>query len=208
MVDTPRIWAYLLVGGESMGMIPASVWTVARTFLGAAVLLRLEDSETVVPIYIGQLEAQSIVYGIAGKEPERPLSHDLIVDTFSQLGVEVTRIDITEIKELTFYARLHLRQGDSEYSIDSRPSDCMAIAVRVKCPIYVDDAVVANAGRPLSEITVKSGEESGPAESGQPTSEEDLLKVRLQEAVEAENYEEAATIRDRLRRLGQGSEQA
>jgi bifunctional DNase/RNase len=190
-----------------MGMVPASVWTVARTFLGAAVLLRLEDSETVVPIYIGQLEAQSIVYGIAGKEPERPLTHDLIVDTFSQLGVEVTRIDITEIKELTFFARLHLRQGDSEYSIDSRPSDCMAIAVRVKCPIYVDDAVIANAGRPLSEITVKGGEESGPAESAQQTTEEDLLKVRLQEAVEAENYEEAATIRDKLRRLGQGSEQ-
>lgn len=193
-----------------MGMVPATVWTVARTFLGAAVLLRLEDSETVVPIYIGQLEAQSIVYGIAGKEPERPLTHDLIVDTFGQLGVEVTRIDITEIKEATFYARLNLRQGGSEYSIDSRPSDCMAIAVRVKCPIYIDEAVVAGAGRPMSEITVKGSDASGPAETAREggASEVDVLNVRLREAVEAENYEEAATIRDKLRQLGQGSGQA
>jgi hypothetical protein len=193
-----------------MGMIPASVWTVARTFLGAAVLLRLEGSETVVPIYIGALEAQSIVYGLAGKEPERPLTHDLIVSAFGQLGVEVTRIDITEIRDSTFYARLRLTHGDAEYSIDSRPSDCMALAVRVKCPIFVDEEVVANAGRPLSEITVKGadGEEAAPAEATMELSEVDQLQAKLQEAVEAENYEEAATIRDKLRQLGQGSEQA
>ena len=192
-----------------MGMIPATVWTVARTFLGAAVLLRLEDSETVVPIYIGALEAQSIVYGLAGKEPERPLTHDLMVSTFGQLGIEVARIDITEIKESTFYARLHLTQGDAEYSIDSRPSDCMAIAVRAKCPIFIDEEVIASAGRPLSEITVKGveGEEPGSSESATEATEADVLKTRLQEAVDAEDYEEAATIRDKLKQLGQGSEQ-
>lgn len=192
-----------------MGMIPATVWTVARTFLGAAVLLRLEDSETVVPIYIGALEAQSIVYGLAGKEPERPLTHDLMVSTFGQLGIEVTRIDITEIKESTFYAVLHLTQGDTEYSVDSRPSDCMAIAVRVKCPIFIDDGVIASAGRPLSEITVKSaeGDETGSGEPGRDATEAELLQAHLQEAVEAENYEEAASIRDKLKQLGQGSDQ-
>lgn len=188
-----------------MGMIPASIWTVARTFLGAAVLLRLEDSETVVPIYIGALEAQSIVYGLAGKEPERPLTHDLIVSTFSQLGIEITRVDITEIRDSTFYARLHITQGQSEYSIDSRPSDCMALAARLKCPIFVDDDVVQNAGRPLSEISVKGAEEE---ESGQPTvspepSEVEKLKARLKEAVDAEDYEQAASIRDMLRKLEQ-----
>jgi bifunctional DNase/RNase len=187
-----------------MGMIPASVWTVARTYLGAAVLLRVEDSETVVPIYIGTLEAQSIVYGIAGKEPERPLTHDLMVSVFGQLGIEVTRIDITEIRDSTFFARLHLTQGDAEYSIDSRPSDCMALAVRLKCPIFVDEEVVGSAGRPLSEITVKGteGEETGSTEGAGEMSELDSLRARLQEAVEAENYEEAATIRDKLRQLG------
>jgi uncharacterized protein len=192
-----------------MGMIPATVWTVARTFSGAAVLLRLEDSETVVPIYIGALEAQSIVYGIAGKEPERPLTHDLIISTFGQLGVEVTRIDITEIKESTFYALLHLTQEGTEYAVDSRPSDCMAIAVRVKCPIFIDEDVVASAGRPLSEITVKGteGEETGSGEAPTEATEADLLNARLRQAVEAENYEEAATIRDKLRQLGQESDQ-
>ena len=186
-----------------MGMIPASIWTVARTFLGAAVLLRLEESETVVPIYIGALEAQSIVYGLAGKEPERPLTHDLIVSTFSQLGIDITRIDITEIRDLTFYARLHITQGQNVYSIDSRPSDCMALAARLKCPIFIDEDVVANAGRPLSEISVKGteGEETGQPTEGPELSEVEKLRARLQEAVEAEDYEQAASIRDILRKL-------
>jgi bifunctional DNase/RNase len=192
-----------------MGMIPATVWTVARTFLGAAVLLRLNESETVVPIYIGALEAQSIVYGLAGREPERPLTHDLMVSAFSELGVEITRIDITEIKENTFYAQLHVTQDEVDYSIDSRPSDSIALAVRVKCPIFIDEDVVSSAGRPLSEIAVKGpeGEESVQTEKTTELSEADLLRTRLQEAVESENYEEAATIRDRLRQLGQSSEQ-
>jgi hypothetical protein len=188
-----------------MAMVPAQIWTVARTFLGAAVLLRLEDSETVVPIYIGTLEAQSIVYGLTGKEPERPLTHDLIVSTFGQLGIEITRIDITEIKDNTFYARLHITQGEHAYDIDSRPSDCMALAARLKCPIFVDEEVVTNAGRPVSEITVKGaeGEESPQVLAAEP-SELDTLRTRLQKAVDAENYEEAATIRDELRKLEQG----
>ena len=186
-----------------MGMIPASIWTVARTFLGAAVLLRLEESETVVPIYIGALEAQSIVYGLAGKEPERPLTHDLIVSTFSQLGIDITRIDITEIRDLTFYARLHITQGQNVYSIESRPSDCMALAARLKCPIFIDEDVVANAGRPLSEISVKGteGEETGQPTESPELSEVEKLRARLQEAVEAEDYEQAASIRDILRKL-------
>ena len=184
-------------------MVPAQIWTVARTFLGAAVLLRLEDSETVVPIYIGALEAQSIVYGLAGKEPERPLTHDLIVSTFSQLGIEITRIDITEIRDNTFYARLHITQGENAYDIDSRPSDCMALAARIKCPIFVDEDVVSNAGRPVSEITVKGAEGEEPLQAAEP-SELETLRTQLQRAVEAENYEEAAAIRDKLRRLEQG----
>jgi bifunctional DNase/RNase len=186
-------------------MVPAQIWTVARTFLGAAVLLRLEDSETVVPIYIGALEAQSIVYGLTGKEPERPLTHDLIVSTFGQLGIEITRIDITEIRDNTFYARLHITQGENTYDIDSRPSDCMALAARLKCPIFVDEDVVSNAGRPVSEITVKGteGDEPQPLEKVVP-SELETLRAQLQQAVEAENYEEAATLRDKLRQLEQG----
>lgn len=187
-------------------MVPAQIWTVARTFLGAAVLLRLEDSETVVPIYIGALEAQSIVYGLAGKEPERPLTHDLIVSTFTQLGIEITRIDITEIRDSTFYARLHITQGGNAYDIDSRPSDCMALAARLKCPIFVDEDVVSNAGRPVSEITVKGAEGEDTLQPAEPSEPPELesLRARLERAVEAENYEEAATLRDKLRLLEQG----
>lgn len=187
-------------------MVPAQIWTVARTFLGAAVLLRLDDTETVVPIYIGALEAQSIVYGLAGKEPERPLTHDLIVSTFSQLGIEITRIDITEIRDSTFYARLHITQGGNAYDIDSRPSDCMALAARLKCPIFVDEEVVTNAGRPVSEITVKGSEGEEPLQTVEPSepSELETLRTRLQQAVDAENYEEAATLRDKLRQLEHG----
>ena len=81
----------------------------------------------------------------------------------------------------------------------------MALAVRVKCPIFIDEDVVANAGRPVSEITVKGTEGAEPAQAtmGKELSEVEQLRLRLQKAVEAEKYEEAAAIRDKLRQLEQ-----
>ena len=182
-----------------MAMIPASIWTVAQTILGTAVLLRPEGTETVVPIYIGLLEAQSILYGLAGKKPERPLTHDLVVSAFGELGVGIIQIEITQIQDNTFFARLHLTQGDREYSIDARPSDCMALAVRAKCPIFIDEEVVSSTGRSMSEINIKGSEEAPDAQTAVP--ELDRLKAQLKVAVDAENYEEAATLRDQIRQL-------
>ena len=175
-------------------MVPAEVWTVAKAEHGSAVLIRPVGSEVAVPIMIGQPEAQSIMIGLANHNMPRPLTHDLLISVLKNISAPISRVEITELKEGTFFGRLILNKGDEEVSIDSRPSDCIAIAVRVKCPIYIDEMVVDEAG-----IAVNIINESTEGESN----EEVLtsLKKKLDEAVEVENYEEAAKIRDQITEL-------
>ncbi len=183
-------------------LIPAEVWTVAKADQGSAVLIKPIGSDIAVPIFIGPLEAQSILIGLANHKMPRPLTHDLFIDTLDQLGTKITRIEITELKEGTFFGRLLLNLQGTDFSIDSRPSDCIALAVRTKCPIYIDEEVVDEAG--ISITSVKTQEETAEPE---PDKERDTqlteLQKLLEKAVEQENYEEAARLRDRIRKLEQ-----
>lgn len=183
-------------------LIPAEVWTVAKADQGSAVLIKPIGSDIAVPIFIGPLEAQSILIGLANHKMPRPLTHDLFIDTLEQLGTKITRIEITELKEGTFFGRLLLNLQGNDFSIDSRPSDCIALAVRTKCPIYIDEEVVDEAG--ISVTSVKTQEEGGGSEGDKErqTQLTELQKL-LEKAVEQENYEEAAALRDRIRQLEQ-----
>jgi hypothetical protein len=185
-------------------LVPAEVWTVAKADQGSAVLIKPVGSDIAVPIFIGPLEAQSILIGLANHKMPRPLTHDLFIDTLEQLGTKIVRIEITELKEGTFYAKLLLTLQGNDFSIDSRPSDCIALAVRTKCPIYIDEEVVDEAG--ISITSVKTQDEAG--EPGQEPDQERqdqlaTLQKQLEKAVEQENYEEAARLRDRIRQLEQ-----
>ena len=104
-------------------------------------LLRAETGE-LLPIWIGPLEAQNIAVALAGEKPPRPLTPDLLLSVMEMLGGKLKRIEITELKDGTYYARLVIESRGIEYEIDSRPSDAMALAVRTGAEILVDENVL------------------------------------------------------------------
>ena len=188
-------------------LVPADVWTVAKAPDGNAVLIRPAGSDSVVPIFVDQSIAHSIVIGMGDVNVPRPLTHDLFLSTLDKLDTHINRIEITEINDNIFYARLILLQDDNEeVVIDARPSDCIALAVRVKCPIFIDEDVVNRAGMPVSSV---AGSDEAESDSEREESEDEpkddslvgQLKRELDEAVEEENYEEAAKLRDRIQEL-------
>lgn len=130
-------------------LVRAEIWTIARTDQGNAVLIRPIGSEIAVPIFIGQLETQSILIGFGDVTIPRPLTHDLMISLIKHLGAELLRIEITDLKEGTFFARLVMQStliDESEFTLDCRPSDALALAVRLKCPVYISEQVVQEAG--------------------------------------------------------------
>lgn len=200
-------------------LVPAEVWTVAKAEQqGNAVLVRPLGLEVAVPIFIAPLEAQSILIGLGNVKMPRPLTHDLFLSVLENLEASINRVEITALREGTFYAKLVLDASGSEISIDARPSDCLALAVRVKCPIYIDEAVVDEAGISVKMVEERRGdirqeesassvEEAGQGEkTSHPThlvhdTELAGLRKKLEAAIEQEDYEEAAKLRDRIREI-------
>jgi bifunctional DNase/RNase len=189
-------------------MLEAEIWTVARTIQGNAVLLRPLGSDMVAPIFIGQLETQSLLLGLGDVKTKRPLTSDLFLETIRRLGCTLLRVEVHEIRDDVFYARLLLSGREYPESkpliLDSRPSDALALAVRGKCPVYVAPSVMEKAGISADLIIEETGSIGMDAKSS--LDDEDLnssikakqrkLKAELEEAVAEENYERAVEIRD------------
>jgi hypothetical protein len=110
------------------------------------VILREADAERYLPIWIGSWEAQSIAMRLQGVEAERPLTHDLLATILDELGASVRHIVVSDLADETFRARIVLIEGGSDYEIDARPSDAIALAVRVSAPIFATEAVLDRAG--------------------------------------------------------------
>lgn len=105
------------------------------------------DDQRLLPIYIGSPEASSIHYALEGIAPPRPLTHDLFVGVLGELGTELERVVITEVRDHTYYAQLHLVTGGQPRVIDCRPSDAIALAVRTGSPIFADDDLLDEVGQ-------------------------------------------------------------
>jgi uncharacterized protein len=166
-----------------------------------ALILKEVNGNRRLPIIIGAFEAQSIALEMEGIKPPRPLTHDLMKNLLETLGADLEEIVISELKEGTFYARLNF---DSQ-EIDARPSDAIALAVRFGAPIYVSDAVMKEAAFIPDEETENAG---GEQQASTPKGEFRLtkleaLRAQLKEAVEREDYESAAKLRDELRKFEQ-----
>lgn len=101
-----------------------------------------------LPIFIGQPEATSIVYALQGIETPRPMTHDLVTNTWREMGIRLHQVNVTDLKDGTFYAELELVQHGEVYRVSSRPSDAIALAVRQTepVPIFADEAVLEEAG--------------------------------------------------------------
>jgi bifunctional DNase/RNase len=127
-------------------------------------LLREADGKRYLPIWIGQGEATAIAIPLQGIEPSRPLTHDLIVDLLGHTGRSITEVRITDLQNGTFYADLVL---DDDDTVSARPSDSVAVAVRLQIPIYADEKVLAEAGLVIPDDEVGVVEDAdAPAESG------------------------------------------
>jgi hypothetical protein len=106
------------------------------------VILKDEEDNHMLPIWIGPLEASAIATELEGIELSRPMTHDLLKNILNEVGAEVQKIVITDLVDNTYYARIYLKIGDKEMDIDARPSDSMALALRTKVPILVDEKVL------------------------------------------------------------------
>jgi bifunctional DNase/RNase len=170
-----------------------------------ALILREMGGNRRLPIIIGAFEAQSIALEMEGIKPPRPLTHDLMKTIIDRMGVSLSEVVVHELRDGTFYAKISL---DSQ-EIDSRPSDAIALAVRYSVPIYVSEKVMEEA----SFIPESEGEEgekpSSPAQEKKPAnlkmSKLESLNVQLKEAIEKEEYEKAARLRDEIRKLSPGN---
>jgi uncharacterized protein len=115
------------------------------------VLLReLGGDRRVLPIYIGPEEAKSIALALEGVTTPRPMTHDLLRDAIEALGATVASVTVTELRDRTFYAELELHLAGAVHTVSSRPSDAIALAVRVDCPIYASDSVLDDAAAPAA----------------------------------------------------------
>ncbi len=110
------------------------------------VILRELERERYLPIWIGPWEANAIAMRLQGIAPERPLTHDLFLRTLRSLGVSVERVEIRELAEETFRARIVLDGPGGVREVDARPSDAIALAIRADCPIHASERVLDRAG--------------------------------------------------------------
>lgn len=172
---------------------------------GGAYAIVLKEVEGVrrLPIIIGSFEAQAIALEIEGIKPPRPLTHDLLKQVVDNLGGSVVEIVINELRENTFYAKIVLDVSGLTNEIDARPSDAIALSVRAQTPIYVAESVLEIAGFIPSEDGEKESAVPND-EQKQPKSKEAKiasLQNKLREALESEEYERAAKIRDDIKKL-------
>lgn len=126
------------------------------------VILKEMDSERFLPIWIGPFEADAITLSLQELEVARPMTHDLLRNMLQVLGAQVLQVKITELREDVFYARIVISVNGREMEIDSRPSDALALAVRVHVPIFVTEVVMDEAASiPEAEVDADDATEEG-----------------------------------------------
>ena len=120
------------------------------------VLLKELDGEAILPIWVGPFEANSIASEIEKTAPQRPMTHDLLRNVITQMGGVVRKVVVTELRENTFYAVIEVDNSGETLLLDSRPSDAIALALRVDCPIYIREEVFELSRRNETEEEVDS----------------------------------------------------
>jgi bifunctional DNase/RNase len=161
-----------------------------------ALILKEVNGARRLPIIIGSYEAQSIALEMEGIKPPRPLTHDLMKSIIDAIGMDLAEITISELKDGTFYAKLSL---DSQ-EIDARPSDAIALAVRYGAPIFVTEKVMEEAGFLPENEEQESAEAAGKLKDAKIPKLE-ALRAQLMDAIEREDYEKAAKLRDEIRKM-------
>ncbi|GJQ63546.1 MAG: hypothetical protein SCALA702_25990 [Melioribacteraceae bacterium] len=176
-----------------------------------ALLLKETYGTRRLPIIIGAFEAQSIALELEGIKPPRPLTHDLLKSMIDNLGATVNEVLIDELKDNTFYAKITVEYSSITNQVDSRPSDAIALSVRTEAPLFVAESVMQAASFvPASDeeeknftAPKKASTKESESPGVKPTGETKIasLQDNLREAIEKEDYERAAKLRDEIERL-------
>lgn len=125
------------------------------------VILKGVHIDQALPIWIGILEATAIATELENVRLSRPMTHDLFKNFLDTLKISITRVEVCDLRDNTFYARIHFSMNDESYNIDARPSDAIALALRANCPIFVDEQVLEKSGQLDGETEVVDTSEEG-----------------------------------------------
>ena len=174
---------------------------------GGAYALILTEVKGVrrLPIIIGSFEAQAIALELENIKPPRPMTHDLLKNLVQSFDAIVKHVVISDLSEGTFYSKIVLERGDELFEVDARPSDAIALAVRFGSEIYVNERILKEAG-------IRTDQEPGDATPSKSDTPEEVsvekelskleqLEIDLHTAIETENYEKAAKLRDQISKL-------
>lgn len=175
-----------------MVAVEVSGISISPPYQGYVVILKEKDGEQWLPIFIGATEAHTISLLLQGMKYVRPLTYDLFHSLLDASNATVERVEVTELKENTFYALVHLQTSNGSKQVDARPSDAVALALKTKAPIFVSENVFTEAGM-RGEVT----KTEAPVRSAEDQMVE--LNRQLKEAVEKEEYEKAANLRDKIK---------
>jgi len=207
-------------------VVKVEIEDIIMTNTGFAMVFVDREGGRVLPIFIGPFEANGILMKLQGVSFPRPLTYDLIKNIIEMMQGYVEKVVINDLRDGTFYATLYIVTNDQILEIDSRPSDAVAICVRFDAPIYVSEKVMAMSSTPLEEYTNKKNliKQEQEFEEEPPQSIEDIdfyqtkdekpkqqskkkevlieeLKKQLDKAVSEERFEDAARIRDEIKKL-------
>jgi hypothetical protein len=180
-----------------------------------ALILKEVDGSRRLPIIIGAFEAQAIALELEGVIPPRPLTHDLFKNFIDASGSTVLDVEISDLQDGTFYARVNFENPDIE--LDARPSDAIAVAVRFKVPIYVNSNILEETGLTPQQDEMdmdenllenqysnpKAGNDDNKVKT--PLTQIDKLQMKLDKAITDEDYELAASIRDEIKKILESS---
>ncbi len=174
---------------------------------GYALILKEIAGERRLPIIIGSFEAQHIALELENIKPPRPLTHDLVKNIIEQLGFSISFVYINELRDGTFFAKIKMDVGSID-EIDARPSDAIALALKFSVPIYVSEEVIDEVGFIPENEEEAEGKISLPTDIPKVLEESDpylkkmnKLQVDLKTAIDSEDYEKAASIRDAIKKL-------
>jgi uncharacterized protein len=166
-----------------------------------ALVLGEQNGTRRLPIIIGMFEAQAIAIEIERIKPNRPMTHDLFKSFAKAFDFTVQEIIISDLKEGVFFAKIVSSDGSAVHDIDSRPSDAIAIGIRFSVPIYTTETVLSEAGIILSNTDQDTDEDIIEVARRQDVAKDyslEKLQAMMQEAIDNEDYEQAARLRDEL----------